>query len=77
MPPRRHTYTAARGGALAANEIPVELHKIMNRKAPDAALEANDVLYIPDASGTKLALDKIMMFGSASIPALIYAGVNR
>jgi len=64
------------GGTVSNNEIPVELRKIMNRKAPDTALEANDVLYVPDASGTKVALDKILMFGSAAIPALIYAGIK-
>ena len=29
-------------------EIPVELQKIMDRKAPDVALAANDILYVPD-----------------------------
>jgi polysaccharide export outer membrane protein len=64
------------GGATSNSEIPVELRKIMNRKAPDARLEANDILYIPDASGAKVALEKILMLGSAAVPALIYTGIR-
>jgi len=63
-------------GAISDKEIPVELWKILNRKAPDTKLEANDILYIPDASGTKVALGKILTLGSAAIPALIYTGIR-
>ena len=48
----------------------------MDRKAPDATLLANDVLYVPDNHGKRLglaALEKILMFGStAGATALIY-----
>jgi polysaccharide export outer membrane protein len=44
------------GGAGGRNEIPVELKKIMDRKAPDVALEANDILYIPEANGRRVSL---------------------
>lgn len=58
------------------NEIPIELNRIMQRKAPDAPLLANDVLYIPDNRGKRLglaALEKLLMFGStAGATALIY-----
>jgi polysaccharide export outer membrane protein len=58
------------------NEIPIELTRIMQRKAPDAPLLANDVLYIPDNHGKRLglaALEKLLMFGStAGATALIY-----
>jgi polysaccharide biosynthesis/export protein len=58
------------------NEIPIELKKIMERKSPDATLQANDVLYIPDNHGRRLgvaALEKLLMFGStAGATALIY-----
>jgi polysaccharide export outer membrane protein len=58
------------------NEIPIELNKIMARKAPDATLLANDVLYIPDNHGKRLgiaALEKILLFGSTvGGTALIY-----
>jgi polysaccharide export outer membrane protein len=62
-----------------ANEIPIELRKIMDRKAPDLALLANDVLYIPDAKGARAgfaALEKALLFGSGATSALIYAGVR-
>jgi polysaccharide biosynthesis/export protein len=37
-------------------EIPIELKKIMDRKAPDEPLLANDILYIPEATGRKATL---------------------
>ena len=37
------------GGSGGQNEIPVQLKKIMARKSPDVSLEANDMLYIPNA----------------------------
>jgi len=62
------------------NEIPIELNKIMTRKAPDAPLLANDILYIPDDRTRRIglaALEKILMFGStAGATALIYGQVH-
>ena len=55
-------------------EIPVELNQIMKRKAPDVALLANDILYIPDNSGRRLtvgALEKIATFGTATASGLL------
>ena len=49
-------------------EIPVELRQILHRKAPDVALQANDILYIPDNPKTRLtagALDRMAGFGSS------------
>jgi polysaccharide export outer membrane protein len=43
------------GGSGGRNEIPVELKNIMNRKSPDVALEANDILYIPEATGRRIS----------------------
>ena len=58
------------------NEIPIELKKILERKAPDVPLQASDVLYIPDASGRRLALsaiEKALLFGTtAGATALMY-----
>jgi polysaccharide export outer membrane protein len=58
------------------NEIPIELSKIMERKAPDAPLLANDVLYVTDNHGKRLGLailEKVMGFGTtAGATALIY-----
>ncbi len=39
------------GGAVGRNEIPVPLKKIMRRKSPDVALQANDILYVPGKMG--------------------------
>jgi polysaccharide export outer membrane protein len=63
----------------AKNEIPVELRKILERKAPDVPVMPNDILYIPDAKGTRAlmtTLEKILMFGSGASSALIYSGVR-
>jgi polysaccharide export outer membrane protein len=40
-------------GSSAKNEIPVELKKIIDHKIPDVPLQANDILYIPEATGRK------------------------
>lgn len=44
------------GGANGNNAIPVDLKSIMQRKSPDVALMANDILYIPSANGHRTAL---------------------
>jgi polysaccharide biosynthesis/export protein len=58
------------------NEIPIELSKIMDRKAPDAQLLPNDVLYIPDNRNKRLGmatLERMLLFGStAGATALMY-----
>jgi polysaccharide export outer membrane protein len=61
------------------NEIVVPLNKIMERKAPDAALLANDILYVPDNKSRRTtlgALEKVLIFGGGAGTALIYAGVH-
>jgi polysaccharide export outer membrane protein len=61
------------------NEIQIPLSRIMERKAPDAALLANDILYVPDNKGRRLtlgALEKVLVFGAGASTALIYAGVR-
>jgi len=69
-------YIYRREGSGGKNEIPIELSKIMERKAPDVPLLANDVLYIPDNRGGRFglaAVEKILMFGTtAGATALIY-----
>jgi polysaccharide export outer membrane protein len=64
-----------REGAGAKNEIVVPLDKIMKRQAPDVTLTADDILYIPDNSGRRLALavlEKVLVFGTGATGALIY-----
>ena len=72
----KQAYIYRTEGSGPKNEIAIELSKIMDRKAADAALLPNDVLYIPDNRGRRLgmaALERILAFGStAGATALIY-----
>ncbi len=55
-------------------EIPVDLDKILDRKESDVALQVNDLLYIPDNKGKRLAanvVDKLAGFGSSTASGLI------
>lgn len=55
-------------------EIQVELKKIMQRKAVDIPLEPEDTLYIPEASGKKMAItltEKIVGFGLATASGVL------
>jgi polysaccharide export outer membrane protein len=63
------------GGTSGRNEIPVDLKKIMSRKSPDVPLLANDILYIPDASGVRASmkvLETTIGIGAALGAATIY-----
>src|ERR1700761_495592 len=62
-----YVYRKAPGGT--KTEVPVELAKIMKRKAPDVPLEANDILYIPDNKGQRLTaqtIDRLAGLGTAT-----------
>lgn len=66
-------------GQTERREIPIELKKIMNRKSPDVALFANDLLYIPDASGVRASvktLQTILGFGTTVSSAVVYSAVR-
>lgn len=55
-------------------EIPIELDKIMQRKAADVTLQADDLLYIPDNKTkrtTMTAIDRITMFGASTASGLL------
>jgi len=55
-------------------EIPIELDKIMQRKAADVALQIDDLLYIPDNKTkrtTMTAIDRITMFGASTASGLL------
>jgi polysaccharide export outer membrane protein len=61
-------------------EIEVELRKIMDRKSPDIALLAGDILYIPDSRGARLTsnvIDKIVSFAAGTASGALILGVNR
>ena len=63
-------------GAAGRNEIPVPLKKIMDRKSPDVALNANDILYIPDANGRRITakvLESVVGVGGIVGSAALYA----
>ena len=67
-------YIYRRDESGAKQEIPVELDKIMQRKSPDVALQANDVLYIPDnrtKRNVSAALERITSFGSNTASGLL------
>jgi hypothetical protein len=56
------------------HEIPIELNKILARKAPDVPLESEDILYIPDNSGRRLtmnAIDRIAGFGASTASGVL------
>ncbi|PYT24897.1 MAG: hypothetical protein DMG57_27055 [Acidobacteria bacterium] len=76
----KEAYIYRREGATGRkNEIPVSLKKIMDRKAPDVPLMADDILYVPDATGRRAALatlEKIALFGVGASSALIYTTVR-
>lgn len=64
------------GGAAGRNELLVPLKKILDRKSPDVALDANDILYIPDSSGRRISAKVLeTMVGAGSIvgSAALYA----
>jgi polysaccharide export outer membrane protein len=63
------------GATGGKNEIPIELKKMIERKAPDVPLMANDIVYIPDNSGrrnTLSALKVSLLVGTGLGGALIY-----
>jgi polysaccharide export outer membrane protein len=63
------------GGSGGRNEIPVDLKKIMDRKSPDVALMANDILYVPNATGARASmkvLETSVGIGAALGATLLY-----
>ena len=63
------------GGRGSRSEITVPLRKIMDRKSPDVPLVANDILYIPNATGKKAslkALETSVLVATGLGAALIY-----
>jgi polysaccharide export outer membrane protein len=72
----KEAYIYRREGNGNKNEIPIPLTKIMERKAPDMPLLANDILYVPDNKGRRMtigALEKIALLGGALGGAAILA----
>jgi len=69
-----------RKGDGKSEEVPVPLRGIMDRKAPDIALNANDILFIPDHRAKRItmtALDRAIGFASSTASGALILGVNR
>jgi polysaccharide export outer membrane protein len=61
-------------GETVRTEIPVDMKNIMSRRHPDVQLQANDILYIPDNHGKKVAaetLERLASFGSSTASGLL------
>jgi polysaccharide biosynthesis/export protein len=68
-----YIYRREAGGS-AKNEIAIEISKIIDRKASDVPLQANDILYIPDNKNKRMtmsAIDRIASFGSSTASGLL------
>jgi polysaccharide export outer membrane protein len=71
----KEAYIYRREGNGSKNEIPIPLTKIMERKAADTPLLANDILYVPDNKGRRMtigALEKVLLLGAGAGSAAIY-----
>lgn len=67
-------YIVRGSGSPDAQQIPVELKKIMKREAPDLQLQPEDILYIPDNSArrtTMTVLDRIANFGVSTASGVL------
>jgi polysaccharide biosynthesis/export protein len=66
-------YREAPGGQ-GRKELPVELSQIMSRKAPDVALQPDDILYIPDSKSKRVTLttlEKLAGFGASTASGVL------
>lgn len=73
-----YVYRNQPGGA-PRQEMPVELKRIMDRKAPDIYLEAGDILYVPDNRGRRISLsvlEHLSTIGGAAAGAIVYSGMR-
>jgi len=63
-----------RADSAERQEIPIELEQILQRKSPDVALQADDILYIPDNKGrrrTAAIIDRVSSFGVATASGVL------
>ncbi len=61
-------------GKSQRGEIPIQLGRILDRKAPDVPLQANDILYIPDNKGKRLTaqtIDRLAGFGASTASGVL------
>jgi hypothetical protein len=67
-------YIVRRDETGAAQEIPVELEKIMKREAADVTLQVGDTLYIPDNKSRRTTMniiDRITSFGASTASGVL------
>ena len=67
-------YVYRRNESGTKQEIPIELEKILQRKAPDVPLEVDDLLYIPDNKGRRTAMaviDRMTTFTASTASGLL------
>jgi polysaccharide export outer membrane protein len=67
-------YVVRRDENGVAQEIPIELDRIMKRQAPDEKLEAGDILYIPDNKTrrtTMSVIDRVTSFGASTASGVL------
>jgi polysaccharide biosynthesis/export protein len=70
----KQAYIYRREASGDKREIPVDLDKILQRKAPDVALQVDDVLYIPDNRSRRNAaniIDRITSFGASTASGVL------
>ncbi|MDP9113014.1 MAG: polysaccharide biosynthesis/export family protein [Acidobacteriota bacterium] len=75
----KSAYIFRAGNEGGHSEIEVELSKIMDRKAPDVALAANDILYIPDNRSrrtTMNAIEKAIGFATGTASGALILGLH-
>jgi polysaccharide export outer membrane protein len=66
-------------GAGGRTEIPIALSKIMERAAPDMALAANDILFIPDNRARRNSLsvlEKALGFAASTASGILILGMH-
>lgn len=76
----KKAYVYRRAGGEENQELPVELRKIMDRKHPDVALAAGDILYIPDSRKSRLTaevINKIVAFASGTASGALVLSSSR
>lgn len=63
-----------RRGVASGQEVPIDLRKILDRKSPDVALDANDILYIPDNRKGRMTanvLEKTLGFAASTASGIL------
>jgi polysaccharide export outer membrane protein len=61
-------------GGGGRDEVKIPLSRILKRKAPDTALKADDILYVPDNNGKRMTskvLNEIAGFGATTATGLV------